>query len=388
MHRQSAIKNFALQRSIEAIVHLLQTLQIMKPVLRLDCLICLTVLNAVYLSFAPKAIAANQASRTNNPGVEISYGDENICITNPLTAIREKQISLAQFWSASACKTENLHVQNLFQQKGLEVALDTNSDSLNNPLSQSFLVAQQSQATLQTILQQQGSLQRGDSVLDDGSLYDEYPFEGEAGQQVVITLESSAFDTFLILVAPNGDLIAQNDDISTDNLNSSLTVTLPSSGTYRVVANSYDSSGRGRYMLTVSSSTQVTTRNPQTSLIRTAESLPDGDYLFENISDPRSYETSSGNIEFIFRKRGNTVVGIVVAYLDQNSCLRGEVRENMISNVVMADYFYSITTGDTEWEFSSGQPFSLNDYQMSSDAFPEYAGSLLQDCLEAYRGRS
>jgi S1-C subfamily serine protease len=102
------------------------------------------------------------------------------------------------------------------------------------------------------ILQEQGVLGPGAQVLQsDGSLYREYTFQGTAGQSVTVTLESSEFDTYLILVGPDQQVVDQNDDVGPDNYNSEITTTLPTTGTYRVIANSYDSSGRGRFRLTV-----------------------------------------------------------------------------------------------------------------------------------------
>ncbi|MGB3492895.1 MAG: PPC domain-containing protein [Elainellaceae cyanobacterium] len=102
------------------------------------------------------------------------------------------------------------------------------------------------------LLEADGALESGDSVLpSDGSLYDEHPFNGRQGQPVVITLESAEFDTYLVLVSPSGSLISQNDDISDENRNSSITVILPETGTYLAIANAYDSTGQGTYRLTI-----------------------------------------------------------------------------------------------------------------------------------------
>ncbi|MBD2579544.1 trypsin-like peptidase domain-containing protein [Oscillatoria sp. FACHB-1406] len=103
-----------------------------------------------------------------------------------------------------------------------------------------------------TLLREEGILGPGASVLPaDGSLYQEYPFSGRAGQSITLALESPDFDTYLLLLAPDGRKIAENDDISDNDSNSLLNVTLPATGQYRVIVNSYDSSGRGRYLLTV-----------------------------------------------------------------------------------------------------------------------------------------
>ena len=102
------------------------------------------------------------------------------------------------------------------------------------------------------ILQEEGTLGPNSNVLStDGSLYQEYSFYGTAGQTITITLESSQFDTFLILLGPSGQDLGQNDDISPNNRNSALTVRLPVTGTYRAIANAYDNTGRGNYRLTI-----------------------------------------------------------------------------------------------------------------------------------------
>jgi S1-C subfamily serine protease len=85
----------------------------------------------------------------------------------------------------------------------------------------------------------------------DGSRYEEYVFAGRAGQRVIISLESQDFDPYLALLGPNDALIGENDDVSNNSLNSGLSVTLPVDGLYRVIANTYDASGSGRYTLNV-----------------------------------------------------------------------------------------------------------------------------------------
>ncbi|HEY9639141.1 MAG TPA: trypsin-like peptidase domain-containing protein [Coleofasciculaceae cyanobacterium] len=102
------------------------------------------------------------------------------------------------------------------------------------------------------LLQEQGTLGPGSPVLQsDGSFYREYSFQGNAGQTVTASLESPDFDTYLVILDANGQPLGQNDDVSQNNTNSSLTVRLPAAGTYRVIANAYDRNGQGRYTLTV-----------------------------------------------------------------------------------------------------------------------------------------
>ncbi|MGK7951154.1 MAG: pre-peptidase C-terminal domain-containing protein [Xenococcaceae cyanobacterium] len=98
----------------------------------------------------------------------------------------------------------------------------------------------------------QGKLEEGDTTIpDDGSFYDSYPLQGNAGDSFIISVESQEFDTFLAVMDTEGNILGQNDDISEGNSNSRLEITLPSNGVYSVIVNAYDEGGRGNYLLTV-----------------------------------------------------------------------------------------------------------------------------------------
>ena len=109
------------------------------------------------------------------------------------------------------------------------------------------------------ILEQNGELTPAKSSVlpSDSSLYDEYTFEGTQGQKVVVTVESTDFDTYLAIFNSQGELVGENDDVTQQNSNSELTVTLTESGRYRVIVNAYDPlpKGRGKYSLTVRETT-------------------------------------------------------------------------------------------------------------------------------------
>ncbi len=51
-------------------------------------------------------------------------------------------------------------------------------------------------------MQNSGNLASGDSTFTDGEYYDAYTFEGQPGQSVTIDLNSSDFDTYLVLKLP------------------------------------------------------------------------------------------------------------------------------------------------------------------------------------------
>ncbi|MEO1349254.1 MAG: tetratricopeptide repeat protein [Cyanobacteria bacterium J06635_15] len=103
------------------------------------------------------------------------------------------------------------------------------------------------------LIEVEGTLTVGDEILSDGSLYDVYAFEGEAGQVFTIQMTSSAFDTYLIWVDSGGQTLGENDDTSLDDTNSTLTLVLPETGQYRVFANAFANTGRGNYQLTITS---------------------------------------------------------------------------------------------------------------------------------------
>ena len=73
----------------------------------------------------------------------------------------------------------------------------------------------------------------------------------QAGQAYLIDLESTQFDTYLRLHDGRGKLLAENDDIAPDNLNSRIIFTPKEDGVYHIIATSYQQRGRGAYALRV-----------------------------------------------------------------------------------------------------------------------------------------
>ena len=105
-----------------------------------------------------------------------------------------------------------------------------------------------------------GTLANGDCVNpvdNDNSLVDEYTFNGTAGQQISVSMSSTGFDTFLYLLRPDGTVLDSNDDIDTNNTNSRIPptglITLPTSGVYSILANSFAPESRGAYSVTLTS---------------------------------------------------------------------------------------------------------------------------------------
>jgi hypothetical protein len=96
----------------------------------------------------------------------------------------------------------------------------------------------------------EGELAEGDDPFGAGELSDVYEFEGEAGQAIRLELRSEEFDTYMALLTPTDEVI-QNDDYDGQTSLSVVGLVLPESGTYRVVATSYDAGEMGRYSLAV-----------------------------------------------------------------------------------------------------------------------------------------
>ncbi len=84
-----------------------------------------------------------------------------------------------------------------------------------------------------------GRLEAGDRTGDDGGYRDWWEFDARGGEDVVVELRSTAFDTYLELYGPDGALIAQDDDGLGDGTNSEITAHLASGGRYRLVVRSY-----------------------------------------------------------------------------------------------------------------------------------------------------
>jgi hypothetical protein len=96
-----------------------------------------------------------------------------------------------------------------------------------------------------------GRLTRRDPRLTDNSFYQAWSFYGTAGQNVQIDVISGDFDAYAILQGPGGNEIARDDD-SGEGTDARIHVFLPTSGTYRILANAYRQGQTGRYILRLS----------------------------------------------------------------------------------------------------------------------------------------
>jgi hypothetical protein len=117
---------------------------------------------------------------------------------------------------------------------------NTASDALAGDAGQTFAAGQT----------MNGELAQGDTQLQTGEFIDNYSFQGEAGQRVVIDMRSTAVDPYLILLAPSGAQ-EDNDDISGNDRNARIETTLAETGQYRIGATTYQPGESGAYVVTL-----------------------------------------------------------------------------------------------------------------------------------------
>jgi serine/threonine protein kinase len=104
--------------------------------------------------------------------------------------------------------------------------------------------------TLTNVQTFNGSLMPGDSTLQSGEYSDTYFFDWTAGMPVRVEVDSTEFDTYVILKAPSGQQ-RDNDDRGGGNLNAALDHTLNETGRWQVICTSFSSGSTGNYTLIV-----------------------------------------------------------------------------------------------------------------------------------------
>ncbi len=98
-----------------------------------------------------------------------------------------------------------------------------------------------------------GRLTASDPKLTDNTYFHAYYFNGFEGDRVSITLRSGDFDAYLHFGQLGASAALANDDDSGGGRNSRVTVTLPATGTYVIIANVLSGGDRGAYTLEVRS---------------------------------------------------------------------------------------------------------------------------------------
>lgn len=130
-------------------------------------------------------------------------------------------------------------------------------------------------------------------IIDNNTSEIAYTFEGTAGDVITIDMHVAnsfdTLDTFIILLGPDGQELASNDDVDLATTNSAITdFTLPSTGTYTVIATRFegeDGLSAGQFVLTVSDGSAVVTTPPTTDGGTAANALAYGDVATGTIND-------------------------------------------------------------------------------------------------------
>lgn len=78
---------------------------------------------------------------------------------------------------------------------------------------------------------------------------DRWTFSGSAGQWVRITMTSSTLDTYLALLDPDNNIVATDDDGGGDTNAKIYVSSLPSTGTYTIIARGYNGATGGYQLL-------------------------------------------------------------------------------------------------------------------------------------------
>jgi hypothetical protein len=95
-----------------------------------------------------------------------------------------------------------------------------------------------------------GQLSLSDARLSDNSVYQAWTYVGRAGERIQVDVMSSSFDAYAILQDAAGVKLATDDD-SGGGTNARIVFTLPSSGAFRIIANTYRQGSYGQYTLSV-----------------------------------------------------------------------------------------------------------------------------------------
>ena len=124
------------------------------------------------------------------------------------------------------------------------------------------LSIQQGATIASGVTRETGTLAAGDETLSTGEYVDEFTFQATPGEQVRVDLESSDFDTYVMLIGP-GDFREENDDADANVGHSVIEANLTEGGTYRVLVTSYEPSETGSYDLSVTRGAHTTTQRSQ-----------------------------------------------------------------------------------------------------------------------------
>ena len=95
-----------------------------------------------------------------------------------------------------------------------------------------------------------GTLEDGDEQLESGEYIDTITYSVGEGDAISVFLRSEDFDTYLILIMPNGEQF-DNDDIDESDTNSGLTMSASETGQMQIIVTSSAVGEIGDYEVTI-----------------------------------------------------------------------------------------------------------------------------------------
>jgi uncharacterized caspase-like protein len=96
-----------------------------------------------------------------------------------------------------------------------------------------------------------GTLTEDDPVLPDGSHFDVWVYQGVEGEHVTVEMRSDEIDSYLLLYggSPEDPVFLAEDDDSGGGLDARIEITLPATGEYAFLANTFEAGETGGYAI-------------------------------------------------------------------------------------------------------------------------------------------
>lgn len=219
-----------------------------------------------------------------------------------------------------------------------------------------------------------GSLQSGDQMLSDNTYADFHEYAGEPGDLVRVSMQSSDFDAFVMVLAQDSDgnisIIADDDD-SGDGLNAETLVEIPDDASILIAANSSAAGETGTYRLNIESEGFLEIPEDSGSG-RYALLVGLGDYPVGQDNDLAS---GRGDLDLVrttlIERYGFADQDILVlpdARATRNSVIRG-FREHLsrAGSDGTAFFFYTGHGARVEWEVNTAEEDGFDDALVLAD---------------------
>jgi hypothetical protein len=249
-----------------------------------------------------------------------------------------------------------------------------------------------------------GAIDKDDPSSEDRrGFYEPVTFTGSAGENVEITMGSQRGDTYLQLLDPEGNVIAENDD-SGYSLNSSLDTDLPSDGEYTIVATSFGEQDTFEYELSLNVSAGgeggADLRSIQSGQTRDSEldeSDPQAGFL-RGYYEPVTFDGESGQSVTIDMSSGQGDTYLMLYGPDGNRIAQNDDYDGLNSRIeatleedgeytIIATSFDDEATFDYELSLSTGEPAEAVD--LRSISYGETANGSIDSAdpeSQSYRG--